>query len=67
MDVSIETLEGLQRKMLVVIPASRVEERVNEKLEEALKVNERLQEEMKTRCAEFTTEFQKLKHQIDVE
>jgi len=37
MDVSIETLEGLQRKMLVVIPASRVEERVNEKLEEAAK------------------------------
>ena len=37
MDVSIETLEGLERKMLVVIPASRVEEKVNEKLEEAAK------------------------------
>ena len=37
MDVSIETLEELQRKMRVVIPASRVEERVNEKLEEAAK------------------------------
>ncbi|MBT07874.1 MAG: trigger factor [Gammaproteobacteria bacterium] len=37
MDVSIETLEGLQRKMLVIIPSSRVEERVNEKLEEAAK------------------------------
>ncbi len=37
MDVSIETLEGLQRKMFVIIPSSRVEERVNEKLEEAAK------------------------------
>ena len=35
MEVSIETLEGLQRKMLVVIPASRVEEKVNQKLAEA--------------------------------
>lgn len=37
MEVSTETLEGLQRKMLVVIPSNRVEERVNEKLEEAAK------------------------------
>tara|TARA_X000001036_G_scaffold193636_1_gene182599 strand:- start:2691 stop:4118 length:1428 start_codon:yes stop_codon:yes gene_type:complete len=37
MEVSIETLEGLQRKMLVVIPSNRVEERVNEKLEEVAK------------------------------
>ena len=37
MDVSIETLEGLERKMLVVIPASRVEEKVNDKLAEAAK------------------------------
>ena len=37
MNVSIETLEGLERKMLVVIPASRVEEKVNEKLAEAAK------------------------------
>ena len=37
MDVSIERLEGLQRKMLVVIPATRVEERINEKLEEVAK------------------------------
>ena len=37
MEVSTETLEGLQRKMLVVIPSNRVEERVNEKLEELAK------------------------------
>ena len=37
MEVSIETLEGLQRKMLVVIPSNRVKGRVNEKLEEAAK------------------------------
>ncbi|MDC2963623.1 trigger factor [Gammaproteobacteria bacterium] len=37
MDVSIERLEGLERKMIVIIPSNRVEERINEKLEEAAK------------------------------